>query len=108
MQQNILTTTTESIPGKEIAEVLGLVRGNTIRARHLGSDIGASLKGLIGGEIKGYVKAMSSAREEAMQRMLEEAETLGADAVIVTRFATSQVMAGAAEILVYGTAVKLR
>lgn len=101
-------TTTEGIPGKEVAEVLGLVRGNTIRARHLGSDIGASLKGLVGGEIRGYVKVMTTARDEAVERMLEDARTLDADAVIMTRFATSQVMAGAAEILVYGTAVKLR
>ena len=104
----ILITTTETIAGREIAEVLGMVKGNTIRARHVGSDIGATLKSLVGGEIRGYVKAMTDAREEAEARMLEEARVLGADAVVAARYATSQVMAGAAEILVYGTAVKLR
>jgi len=103
-----LIVTTEYITGKEVEEMLGAVRGNTIRARHVGSDIGAGLKSLIGGEIKGYVKALSSARDEAMERMIAEAEALGADGIIGVRFATSQVMAGAAEILVYGTAVKLR
>ena len=88
--------------------MLGTVKGNTIRARHLGSDIGAGLKTLIGGEIRGYVKAFQQAREEAEERMIAEAEKLGADAVIMTRYATSQVMNGAAEILVYGTAVKLK
>lgn len=104
---HIFITTTEGVPGREVKETLGLVRGNTIRARHLGSDIGASLKGLVGGEIRGYVKVMGDARDEAMRRMLEEAEKLGADAVVMVRFSTAQVMAGAAEILVYGTAVKL-
>ena len=101
-------TTTESIVGREVAEVLGVVKGNTIRARHIGSDIGAGLKSLVGGEIRGYVKAMSDAREEATARMVKEAEELGADAILSVRFATSAVMAGAAEILAYGTAVKLR
>lgn len=108
MQKHIITTTTAAIPGKEIIEILGLVRGNTIRARHIGSDIGASLKSLVGGEIKGYVKAMSEAREEALERMMTEAENLNADAVVEVRFSTSQIMAGAAEIMVYGTAVKTR
>lgn len=106
--EQIIVATTDVVAGRETAEVLGLVRGNTIRARHVGSDIGAALKGLVGGEIKGYVKAMTDAREEALMRMLKEAETLGADAVVGVRFATSQIMAGAAEILVYGTAVRLR
>lgn len=105
---NIIITTTETIPGRETAAVLGLVRGNTIRARHIGSDIGASLKSLVGGEIKGYVKALSEAREEALDRMVAEAEALGAHAVVNVRFTTSQVMAGAAEIMAYGTAVSLR
>ena len=103
----IITATAETIAGREITKTLGLVRGNTIRARHVGSDIGAALKGLVGGEIKGYVKAMTDAREEAFDRMMREAEALDADAVVGVRFATSQIMAGAAEILVYGTAVKL-
>ena len=104
---NIITVTTETIAGRDIKETLGLVRGNTIRARHVGSDIGAALKGLVGGEIKGYVKALTDAREEAFNRMCREAEALDADAIVGVRFATSQIMAGAAEILVYGTAVKL-
>lgn len=100
--------TTEEVVGREIAESLGMVHGNTIRTRHIGSDIGASLKSLVGGEIKGYVKAMSVAREEAITRMLADAASMGADAVVCTRFSTSSVMAGAVEILAYGTAVKLR
>lgn len=107
-KERIIVTTTETVPGKEVIEILGVARGNTIRARHLGSDIGAGLKGLVGGEIRGYVKAFTDAREEAYTRMLDEAEKLGADAVVNVRFTTSQVMANAAEILVYGTAVKLR
>lgn len=108
MPQTIPTTTTATIAGREITETLGMVWGNTVRARHVGSDIGASLKGLVGGEIKGYVKALSEAREEATERMLAEAEKLGADAVVSARFATSQVMGNAAEMLAYGTAVKLK
>jgi len=103
----IIVATTEKIAGREVTEILGLVRGNTIRARHIGSDIGASLKSLVGGEIKGYVVAMTDAREEALSRMLDEASLLGADAVIGMRFTTSQIMTGAAEVLAYGTAVKL-
>jgi len=105
---NIIITTTETVPNKETGEILGLVRGNTIRARHIGSDIGAGLKSLVGGEIRGYVKAMTDAREEALSRMIKEAEGLGADAVVGVRFTTSTIMASAAEILAYGTAVKLK
>lgn len=104
----MILSTTEHIPGREVAEVLGVVKGNTIRARHVGSDIAAGLKGLVGGEIKGYVKVMTDAREEAEARMLAEAEKMGADAVLAVRFSTASVMAGAAEMLAYGTAVKLR
>lgn len=104
----IIVATSDSLPGHEITKVLGLVRGNTIRARHVGSDIVAGLKSIVGGEIKSYVIALTDAREEALDRMLEEAAALGADAVVGTRFAGSPVMAGAAEILAYGTAVKLR
>lgn len=104
----IIISTIENVPNQEIIEVLGLARGNTIRTRHVGSDILAALKSLIGGEIKGYVKALTDAREEALSRMLEDAEALGADAVVGVRFGTSQIMTGAAEILAYGTAVKLR
>lgn len=104
----MIITTTETVPGREIAEILGIVRGNTIRARHIGSDIAAGLKSIIGGEIKGYVKALSDARGEAEERMLNEAKALNADAIVQVRYATSQVMDAAAEILVYGTAVKLK
>ena len=108
MEKNIIIVTTESIQGKEIAEVLGLVKGNTIQTRHIGSDILAGLKSIIGGEIKGYVKAFTLAREEATERMLAEARALGADAVVCTRYSTSQIMNGGAEILAYGTAVRFR
>lgn len=101
-------TTTEHIAGREVYEVLGLVKGNTIRTRHVGSDIMASLRSLIGGEIKGYVVALNDARAQATERMQEEARALGADAIICTRYSTSQIMTGAAEILAYGTAVKMR
>ncbi|MCD6541508.1 YbjQ family protein [Candidatus Bipolaricaulota bacterium] len=104
----MLITTTEEVPGYEIIEILGLVRGNTVRARHLGRDVLAGLRNVVGGEITEYTEMLSKAREEAVQRMISQAEELGADAVVGVRFATSQTMAGAAEILVYGTAVKLR
>jgi uncharacterized protein YbjQ (UPF0145 family) len=108
MAKNIIIVTTDSIQGREIVETLGLVKGNTIQTRHIGSDIVAGLKSLIGGEIKGYVKAFTRAREEATERMLAEAEVLGADAIVCVRYSTSQIMNGGAEILAYGTAVKLK
>ena len=108
MNKNILITTTENVAGREVAEVLGLVKGSTVRTRHVGSDIMAGLRSLIGGEVKGYVIALNDARTEATGRMLVEAEAMGADAILCTRYTTSQVMAGAAEILAYGTAVKFR
>ncbi|WP_018249498.1 YbjQ family protein [Orenia marismortui] len=104
----IIITTTDYIAGKETVSTLGLVKGNTIRARHIGSDIGAGLKKLVGGEVKGYTKMINEARDEAMARMRKEATSLDADAIINVRFATSQVMSGAAEVLVYGTAIKLK
>lgn len=104
----MMITTTESVPACEIVEILGMVKGNTIRTRHIGSDITAGLKSIVGGEIKGYVKAFADAREEAESRMIAEAEKLGADAIVGARYATSQIMNGGAEILAYGTAVKLR
>jgi len=103
----MITTNTEKIAGKRIIKHLGLVRGNTVRARNIGSDIGAGLKSLVGGKIGGYIKVMTLARDEATDEMLKEAEKLGADAVVNIRYATSQVMPQAAEILAYGTAVKL-
>jgi len=104
----MIITTSNEIPGKEVAEILGLARGNTIRARWFGRDIAAGLKTIVGGEIKSYVSMMTKAREESLARMIAEAESLGADAIIGVRFTTSQVMASAAEILAYGTAVKLK
>jgi uncharacterized protein YbjQ (UPF0145 family) len=101
----MIVTTCGHIPGRRIKRTLGLVRGNTIRARHLGRDILALLRGIVGGEVIEYTKMMAEAREQSIDRMLEEARTLGADAVIEMRFTTSMIMAGAAEILAYGTAV---
>ncbi len=97
--------TTETIPGKKVVRYLGLVRGNTIRARHIGHDIIAGLRNLVGGEITDYTKMLSESREQAMDRMLEQARALGANAVVGVRFSTSMVMSAAAEILAYGTAV---
>ena len=101
-------TNTDFIPGYEVKEILGLVRGNTIQAKHIGKDIVAGFRNVVGGEIKEYTNMLSEAREIALKRMEEKAQKLGADAVINVRFMTSSVMASAAEILVYGTAVKLK
>lgn len=106
--KELIIVNTEEVAGREISEQLGLVRGNTIRARHIGSDIMAGLRNIVGGEVKEYTQMISEAREEALKRMMEEAEALNADAVVNVRFTTSQVMGGAAEILAYGTAVKLK
>ena len=103
----MITVNTDFIPGYRIVQTLGVVRGNTIRAKHLGKDIMASLRTLVGGEIKEYTEMLTEARNEALLRMEGEARQLGADGVVNVRFMTSQVMAGAAEILAYGTAVKL-
>jgi uncharacterized protein YbjQ (UPF0145 family) len=101
----MIVTTTETLPGRRIERTLGLVRGNTIRARHIGRDIGAALRNLAGGEVREYTKMMAEAREQSIDRMVEEAERLGATAVVGVRFTTSMVMSGASEILCYGTAV---
>lgn len=101
----MIVTTTGTLPGRRIARTLGLVRGNTIRARHIGRDIGAALRSIVGGEVLEYTKMMAEAREQAIDRMTAEAEALGANAVVEVRFSTSMVMTGAAEILCYGTAV---
>ncbi|MBP2031183.1 uncharacterized protein YbjQ (UPF0145 family) [Methanohalophilus levihalophilus] len=101
----MIVTTIDNVDGKE-QEFLGLVMGNTVRARHIGSDIGAALKNVVGGELKGYSMMLAQARQEAIDRMIKEAEHLGADAVVNVRFTTSQTTAAAAEILTYGTAVK--
>jgi uncharacterized protein YbjQ (UPF0145 family) len=102
----MILVNTDFIPGHQIREALGLVRGSTIRAKHLGKDIVAGLRTLFGGEIKEYTEMLVEARAESMRRMEQQAERLGANAVINIRFVTSQVMAGAAELLAYGTAVK--
>ena len=105
--KKLIVTTTENVPGREVREILGMVQGTTIQTRHLGTHIVAALQALVGGEVKGYVKAISVAREQATDRMVAEAQELGADAIICARYSTAQVMSGAAEILAYGTAVKL-
>lgn len=103
----MILVNTPTVAGKEIKKVLGLVRGNTVNSKHLGKDIGAGLKTLIGGEIKAYTEMLTGARDNATKRMTDEAKKLGADAVVNVRYTTAQTMAGAAEILAYGTAVKL-
>ncbi|TET66415.1 MAG: YbjQ family protein [Candidatus Aminicenantes bacterium] len=101
----MIMVTTDFVPGKTIKKNFGLVRGNTIRARHIGRDIKAALKNIVGGEITDYTKMMAESREQALDRMIEEAESLGANAIINIRFTTSMIMQSASEILVYGTAV---
>ena len=104
----MIVVNTDFIPEREIGEILGLVKGNTIQAKHIGKDVVAGFRQLVGGEIKEYTEMLSEAREIALKRMIEKAEEMGADAIINVRFTTSAVMGGAAEILVYGTAVKLK
>ncbi|MEN6334011.1 MAG: YbjQ family protein [Phycisphaerales bacterium] len=101
----MLLSTTETIQGKTIVKHLGLVRGNTIRARHIGKDILAAFRNLVGGEISEYTKLLGESREQALDRMVEEGQKLGANAIVGIRFSTSEVATHAAEILVYGTAV---
>jgi len=108
MNKEIIITTGNEIPGKKVVKILGVVKGNTVRARNIGRDIGAGLKNLIGGEIKTYTEMTTHSRDEAFNRMVNEAINLKADAVIATRFMTSMVMQGASEMLAYGTAVKLK
>jgi len=103
----MIVVTSSVIEGGRIVKTLGLVKGSTIRARHLGRDISAGLRSLVGGEIKEYTKLMAEAREEAIQRMVEQAAEMTANAIVDTRFVTSMVMSGASELLVYGTAVVL-
>ncbi len=104
----MIITTGEKIPGKEIREILGVVKGSTVRARNIGWDIAAGLKSIVGGEVKTYTEMTAKARDESFARMIEEAKKLGADAIIGVRFMTSMVMQGASEMLAYGTAVKLK
>lgn len=104
----MIITTTDSIPGKEIAEILGVSIGNTVRARNAIKDFSAGLKNVIGGEISEYTKLLAQSREQAYQRMIEDATKLGADAIVNVRFATSMIMQSCSEMLAYGTAVKLK
>ncbi|MDD4924555.1 MAG: YbjQ family protein [Dehalococcoidales bacterium] len=103
----MIIVTSHEIAGRNISRTIGLVKGSTIRARHIGKDIMAGLRGMVGGEITEYTKMMAEAREQALQRMVEDAESKGADAVICMRFDTAMVMQSAAEIIAYGTGVVL-
>jgi len=103
----MLVTTADTVEGKRITHTYGLVKGSSVRTRNVGRDILAALRNIVGGEVPEYAKLLGEAREQAIQRMTREAETLGGNAVVATRIATSMVMSGAAEILVYGTAVKI-
>ncbi len=106
--KEIIISTTNEIPGKQVKEILGIVRGNTVRARNIGRDIGAGFKNLVGGEIKTYSEMTAQSRDEAFNRMVNDAVSKGADAIIGMRFMTSMVMQGASEMLAFGTAVKLK
>ncbi len=101
----MIITTSDQVEGKKITKTIGLVRGSTIRARHVGRDIMAGLRGLVGGEIVDYTKMMAEAREQAIQRMVEDAEKQGANAIVGMKFTTSMIMSNASEILAYGTGV---
>ncbi|MBB4659808.1 YbjQ family protein [Parvularcula dongshanensis] len=103
----MLIVTTETVPGHKITEACGLARGNVIRAKHIGNDFVAGLRNIVGGEVTEYTKMMSEAREQAQDRMIAHAERLGANAVVGVRFTTSTISQGAAEILAFGTAVRL-
>ena len=103
----MIIVSTDYIPGKKIFKAFGLVKGNTIRARHLGKDILAGLKNIVGGEIEEYTKMLAESREQCLDRMVEEARNLGADAIVCVRFTTSSMMQSSAELLAYGTAVKI-
>ena len=104
----MIVTTTDGVAGREVAEVLGLVRGSTVRAKHIGSDIVAGLRNLVGGEVKEYASLLAGAREQAHDRMVAEARALNADAVVAVRMQTSMIQQGASEVLFYGTAVRLK
>lgn len=104
----MIITTTDTIPNKEVVEILGIARGSTVRARNIGRDIFAGLKNIVGGEISEYTRLQAESREQAMKRMKDDARKMGADAVINVRMTTAMIMQGTAEILSYGTAVKLK
>lgn len=103
----MIVVTSDHVEGKRVAKTLGMVKGNTIRAKHIGKDIVAGLRNIVGGEIKEYTEMMAESREQAISRMVEDAKKIGANGIINVRFSTSMVMGGAAELLAYGTAVKL-
>ena len=103
----VILSNIESVPGKNIVEFYGVVTGNTVRAKHVGRDIMAGLKNIVGGELAGYTELLHDAREEAVRRMVQQAESMGANAVVNVRFATSSVTQGAAELFAYGTAVRV-
>ena len=104
----MMIATTEIIVGREVVETLGLVRGATVRSKHIGTDIMAGLRNVVGGEMKGYSSMLAGAREQALDRMADEARRMGADAIVGFRMETSSIMSGASEIVAYGTAVRLR
>ena len=104
----MIITTTETIPGKTIKEILGIVDGDIVMSKHIGSDITAGFRNLVGGEVKGYTDMLDKSRKEARDRMIKNAEKLGADAVVGVRYSSSAIMASASEMLAYGTAVKLK
>ncbi|MDX1350584.1 MAG: YbjQ family protein [Putridiphycobacter sp.] len=104
----MIITTTETVPGKEIESIIGIARGSSVRARNIGRDFMAGLKNIVGGEIEEYTKLQAQSREQALQRIEKDAERMGADAIVNLRMSTSMLMQGAAEILVYGTAVKFK
>lgn len=104
----MIYSTTETIPGQEIEEIVGIVTGNMVQAKHIGRDIMAGLKSIVGGEIRGYTEMLTEARNTAVQRLIANAEEKGADAVVGIRFTTSTIMDGSSEIMVFGTAVKLK
>ncbi len=104
----MIYSTTETIPGKEIEEIVGVVTGNVVQSKHIGRDLMASLKSIVGGEIHGYTEMLTDARNVAVQRLVENANEKGADAVVGIRFTTSSIMDGSSEIMVFGTAVKLK
>ncbi|MFH4734859.1 heavy metal-binding domain-containing protein [Vibrio diabolicus] len=103
----MIYTTTESIPGKQISEIRGVVTGNVVQSKHIGRDLMAGIKSIVGGEIRGYTEMMTDARDIAIQRMVVDAESKGADAIVGIRFTTSSIVDGSSEILAFGTAVKL-
>lgn len=107
LSTDMLICTTDGVAGRNVTQVIGLVRGSTVRSKHIGTDIVASLKSLVGGEMTGYSSLMAGAREQALDRMVSDARAMGADAIVGFRMETSTIMAGASEIVAYGTAVKL-